>query len=467
MSHTIFEYRDGYRAQVTVGNKRPTKDFRTRLEALDWVRYRELEARDAKEPELGGPTVAILAQVLDLYAGTYSVRKGGAKQELSRISRYLGLAGFPLVRLAKDVEGEPSTMEHYQEKTDGVPPGQKAFQSLLERRRGSHARTNDAMAKLANMKVCKITRFMIDDLMAIMTLDKIAASTIQKEIALLKAVFNTAIDSWEWKGFKNPCAEIKLGKSTPQFVHLSQEKFERLVKALAECDNPYIWPLADVAIYLTARKKSLLDLRWEDIDFENRVAELRHSKGGTVTVPLSRRVVAVLQGLPGDHRSGRVFPMSSSAVASAWNRIRVRADLKTLQFRHLRHIGATHYARLLRSAHALREILGHKTLFMAQVYVNFVKDDLLEMMDAAESTRPMLGALPPVATGGAQEIMSRKKVERLNGAATVGQKEADVPVAPEDAASGPLPINVIPFRPNPNTAWPCPQVAAKRIFHKT
>lgn len=465
MSRTIFEYRGGYRAQVHVGTQRRTKDFRTKAAASDWAIEQEVEAREAKNPELGGPSQATLAQMLEHYAATYSVQKGGARKELTRINRYLRLAGMPLLRPVLDAEGKLTAVEHTPESPDGAA-GPEAFRELLERRRAKHARTNDAMAKLAKLKASQITKFMVDELMATMTLEGISASTIQKEIALLKVVFNTAIGRWNWGGFKNPCIGCKLGKSTPKFVHLSQKQFERLVEALAECDNPYIWPLVDVAIYFTPRKKSLLDLCWEDIDLEHRVAQLRNSKGGTVVVPVAKRVVSVLEGLPGE-RSGKVFPITSDAVDSAWDRIRVRADLKSLQFRHLRHLGGTHYARYIGNAHALREILGHKTIYMAQIYVNFVKDDLLALMDKAEPVVPMLGALPPAAVGTALEMKNRKKGERLNGRAKAGAKASAPPVVPTEAEVQVLhPDNVVPIRPEINAAWPCKEVAAKRIYRK-
>lgn len=466
MSRTIFEYRGGYRAQVHVGSHRRTKDFRTKAAANDWAIQKEVEAREAKEPELGGPTKATLTRTLEHYAGTYSVQKRGCRKELTRINRYLRHAGMPLLRPVLDAQGKLTAVEHAPEGPEGAAGLQKAFQGLLERRRAKHARTNDAMAKLAKLKVSQITKFMVDELMATMTLEGIAASTIQKEIALLKVVFNTAMVRWNWAGFNNPCIGCKLGKSTPQFVHLSKQQTERLIKALAECDNPYMWPLVDVAIYLTARKKSLLDLRWDQIDLEHRVAQLFDSKGGTVMVPLAKRVVSVLEGLPGE-RLGKVFPITSGAVASAWNRIRVRADLKSLQFRDLRHLGGTHYARYVGNAHALREILGHKTLYMAQIYVNFVKDDLLALMDKAEPVVPMLGALPPAAVGTALEMMNRKKGKRLNGGAKAGAKVSAAPVVPTEAEVPVLhPDNVVPIRPETNAAWPCKEVAAKRIYRK-
>jgi integrase len=465
MASTTFKYRGGYRSQVTVGSHRRTKDFRTRNEALDWVIDQEVKACEAKVPELGGPTKATLAQTLKHYAGTYSVQKRGCRKELTRINRYLRLAGMPLLRPVLDAEGKLTAVEHTPESPDGAA-GPDAFRELLERRRAKHARTNATMAKLAKLKVSQITKFMVDELMATMTLEGISASTIQKEIALLKVVFNTAAGRWNWDGFKNPCIGCKLGKSTPKFVHLSQEQFERLVKALAECDNPYIWPLVDIAIYFTARKKSLLDLRWDDIDLEHRAAQLLDSKGGTVMVPVAKRVLSVLEGLPRDP-SGKVFPLTDAAVDSAWDRIRERAGLKSLQFRDLRHLGGTHYARYVGNAHALREILGQKTLHMAQIYVNFVKDDLLALMDKAEPVVPMLGALPPAAVGTALEMMNRKKGERLNGGAKAGAKGSAAPVVPTEADVPVLhPDNVVPIRPEINAAWPCKEVAAKRIYRK-
>lgn len=134
---------------------------------------------------------------------------------------------------------------------------------------------------------------------------------------MLKAMFNTARDKWEWKGFENPCTGIKLAKPKPRFVVLTSEHRERIVQALAECDNPEFWPFVELSLETTQRKGSLLSLVWEHVDLEGRVMNVE-TKTGPATVPLSNRAVSVLQGLPGPWK-GKVFRSTSNAIDCAWD----------------------------------------------------------------------------------------------------------------------------------------------------
>lgn len=334
---SVFKFRKGYRAQAfDKAGKRHTEDFRLQAEAKTWAAKIESAEVSEHQPELGGPTMATLAQTLHHYACLYSVGKGGASQELARINTYLRDAGMPSLKLRKKPDGT-SKLEEVSAKAidDAVAGGMRPY---LDARREKSAASYAFRAELANQRVSAISKAQLDRFVATMGTDGASDSHIQKEVALLKAVFNKAIERWNWVGFANPCVGIKLKGSEHRFVRVSTERMIALSKALAECDNPYFWPLVDCAIFLTARKGSLLRLAWADVDLEARCALLRDTKTGTVQVPLAPRVVEVLSHLP-RHESGLVFPMSANAVDMAWDGVRQKAGLPTLQFRDLRHIG--------------------------------------------------------------------------------------------------------------------------------
>jgi hypothetical protein len=127
----------------------------------------------------------------------------------------------------------------------------------------------------------------------------------------------------------------------------------------------------------------------------------------------------------------------------AWDGVRIKAGVPTLQFRDLRHLGATEYARRGLNAHQLKAVLGHKTLYMAEVYVNLVHQDVLDAVDAATAGSPIV-EVPPPTNGSGGEVMSGKRSERL--ARAVKEKlraqakspdEAQPVEEPVDAASSP------------------------------
>jgi hypothetical protein len=131
---------------------------------------------------------------------------------------------------------------------------------------------------------------------------------------------------------------------------------------MEECDNPFILPLFDFAIETTARRGSLFKLEWCDVDFERRYAMLYDTKGGhNVPVPLTLRAMEILKRLPRDPGQTKVFPITISALKSAWARACKRAGIDNLHFHDGRHIGTTQHAKRLRSPHMLMQITGHLT----------------------------------------------------------------------------------------------------------
>ena len=453
---TTFKHRGGWRAQAfDAAGKRLTRNFRTQAEAKDWAAGIEAASLEAYAPELGGPTQATLAQMLERYAHLYTVKKRGAVQELNRIGHYLQAAGLSLLRLGTDASGKAALIECEPQDIDArVSAG---WQAHLAARRSRARRTYALIAKLAVLRASAIRRTDIDELVATMKLDGLSESTIQKEVALLKHAFNKALERWNWGHFTNPCLGVKLGGSEHRFVKVTREEITRLYAALDECDNPYFWPLVDAAIFLTARQKSLLKLRWSDINLETRRAVLRKTKTVTVTVPLVRRMVELLGQLP-RHPSGFVFPMTENAVDCAWDRVRRKAGLPQLQFRDLRHLGGTYYARLVPNAHVLRQILGHATLHMAEVYINLTEDELIEDLDYAEDARQL--PQPPLPNVGPRAVTERtsRKAQRVIAAIrkkygyperSAGATEASQGSAAIDVGR---PGNVVPLHPRPPRA---------------
>jgi integrase len=424
-----FKYRGRWRAQVTLQNGlRPIRDFDTFDEAKRHIN-KTLGIHDTdKDPELGGPTQATLSQAMALYAELYTISKGGAAAELNRINHYLAPAGMPLLRVLK-IGDDQVGLETYTPKAQ--PQG---WQEHNDERRERREETYKAIGVLACKPCSAITTAELRRLKTTMEKEGLSASSVQKEFALLRHLFNMAAKEWAWKGFENPAAGIKLGKSNIRFVKVSAAQRAAIWKAIAECDNPYIWPLIVIALATTMRKGSLLSMAWSRIDLENRVLQVP-TKTGTKVLALPRGVVTVLESLPRDG-SDRVFLLSSDAVRMAWDGIRKKAGVPDLQFRDLRHIGATDYARAGLSTVQIMKILGDKTPHMATVYINLANEDVLDAMDAAESRLPP-GQLPPTTSGSAKETMKERRTMRI----LKGMSAPEAKAAPElEITSSPLPI---------------------------
>lgn len=102
-----FMYRGKWRATVTLSNgKRPAQDFDRYDEGGRWIAEKLANANSEHAPELGGRTVATLADALGLYEQLYTINKRGAVSELNRINHYLkGAGSAALKRVPNDTEG--------------------------------------------------------------------------------------------------------------------------------------------------------------------------------------------------------------------------------------------------------------------------------------------------------------------------------------------------------------------------
>lgn len=406
---TPFKYRGGWRASVTLpGGKRRARDFEKHQDAKDWIVQMLGDAAEASghEPKLGGPTEATLADALTYYASQWTVNKGGARAELNRINHYLSAAGEKRLRLHVDPKGTKSVVED----TAGRTPA--PFAAYGAKRLERREETYKTIARLARRLCSKISTADLRELMTTMAREGLSPSTIQKEIALLRHVFNVAVTEWSWLGFRNPCLGLKLGKSATRFVVLTTPQVHALMLAASGCDNPLVPAAIGLALDSAMRKSSLLSLAWADINLENRTLQVG-SKTGDVVLALSQTTLAILENLPRGAQ-GRVLPLSDNALNMAWEGVREKAGLPKLQFRDLRHVAATRLAKQGMSAHHLQRVLGHKTITMAQVYVNMVQSDMIEVLDKLAPLDPVL-VVEPMGSDVKAEIR-RRRSERITGA---------------------------------------------------
>lgn len=408
------EGRIGWWANPTLPDgTRPLRKFESEEAAGKWIEEVLAKAALGLQPALGGPERATVGQLLFKYAYRATILKGGAEAELTRINNYLAGGGLPSLRLVVDDEGR--------RKLEQVPVqakvgNQRGWQQYIDTRRELRAETYALIHRIGGMTCAKLTTELLGELATTMEAEGLSESTVQKEIALLKAAFNTAVREWRWKGYDNPAVGIKLGKSESRFVRVSSEEEQRLVQALTRCDNPQMWPLVELAITTCMRKGSLLDMKWSQVSLETGEVHV-WGKGFNVTLPLSPRAIELLKTLPRDG-SDKVFSMSSNAVQLAWNHVRDNARLPNLQFRDLRHLGATFYAKSGFNPHQLKLVLGHKSTRMAEVYVNLVNSDVHEAMARAEAERGGSRRMPPSdvhAGTDIKAIMAQRRAQRLNG----------------------------------------------------
>lgn len=201
-------------------------------------------------------------------------------------------------------------------------------------------------------------------------LTEVAPNTVIRELAYLSSVINHARREWGIN-ISNPVQMVRK-PAMPQGRNrlVTEDELHRLLEQLEPTGrrNPWMKPLVLLALETGMRRGELLQLRWTDINLQNRTATLWETKNGDRrVVPLSSKATDTLQKAP---RSlcGRVFPIKQAAQAKAFKEALKRCNLDDLHFHDLRHTAITNMAKKLPNVIELAAVSGHKSLRMLQRY---------------------------------------------------------------------------------------------------
>ena len=112
-----------------------------------------------------------------------------------------------------------------------------------------------------------------------------APGSANRLLILMRYCYNLAI-RWEVPGIKaNPCAGVPLLEvNNKKERYLSQEEAKRLYEAVCESQNPMLRYVVPMLILSGARKREVLDAKWEDFDLERRIWRIPTTKAGLADV---------------------------------------------------------------------------------------------------------------------------------------------------------------------------------------
>ena len=121
----------------------------------------------------------------------------------------------------------------------------------------------------------------------------VSPRTVNIELSLLRRMFNLGI-TWD-KCESNPVSKVKFYREDPPTERvLSKDEEQRLLESSAD----HIKPIIITALHTGLRYGELINLRWQDIDFEGRYIVVRTSKTGrSRKVPMNDTVKETLEQL--------------------------------------------------------------------------------------------------------------------------------------------------------------------------
>ena len=120
--------------------------------------------------------------------------------------------------------------------------------------------------------------------------DGVSVATVNRELSLLRCMFNKAID-WEMAD-SNPLRKVEFYKENNcRLRYLELEEMRRLLEA---CSSP-LRSIVTLALNTGMRKSEIQFLKWEDVNFTRGFIELRQTKNGEKRmIPMNKAIYDAL-----------------------------------------------------------------------------------------------------------------------------------------------------------------------------
>lgn len=260
---------------------------------------------------------------------------------------------------------------------------------------------NHLLPRFANRYMDEITRQDIQKMHHDRRAAGAAPGSANRLLIMMRYIFNLAL-KWEIAGVKaNPCAGVPLLEvNNKKERYLSVEEAQRLYEAVCKSENTMLQYIVPMLILTGARKREVLDAKWQDFDFTRRIWRIPMSKSGKARhVPLSDGALTILTTMPRNTKTDYVFanPQTNKPYVSifvAWNTARRSVGLADVRMHDLRHSFASLLINSGRTLYEVQLILGHTQVKTTQRYAHLSQDTLLAAANAA--TRAVGGVMLPI-----------------------------------------------------------------------
>ena len=204
-----------------------------------------------------------------------------------------------------------------------------------------------------------------------------ANATVNRYLAALSHVFTMAVNEWEWMD-DNPMRKVKRPKEPRGRVRfLSEQEKDILLETCQESQVKELYPIVLLAISTGMRQGEILNLNWQDIDFEKSRCILHDTKNGERrAVPIVGTALKELKAWSKVRKinTDLVFPGKNPKtpifIRKPWMDAVKSAEIEDFRFHDLRHTAASYLAMSGASLAEIAEILGHKTLSMVRRYAH-------------------------------------------------------------------------------------------------
>jgi integrase len=209
----------------------------------------------------------------------------------------------------------------------------------------------------------------------------LTAATVNRDLSVMRRVLYWGVE----EGYlaSNPVGRLRMERERRTKRPVLSLREEQLLLAAAP---PHLQRIILCALHTGMRRGEILSQRWEDIDFDNRILHVSHSKtpeGEAREIPLTSRLYELLKANR-QHR-GPVFTYEGSAIKiikSSWGASLRRSGIRHFRFHDLRHTANTRMMLAGVLQEVRREIIGHSSQRSRDVNDRYTQIELPEKREA-------------------------------------------------------------------------------------
>jgi integrase len=222
----------------------------------------------------------------------------------------------------------------------------------------------------------------------------VTKTTVNRELALMKKMFNLAID-WELTN-SNPVKKIKFfsEKDNQKERILTKKEEDTLLKICPE----YLRSILIVALHTGMRKSEILNLRWSQVDLKKKLIKVENTKSGKSRfININSELSCLLPSLKKKNKerefvftnpvTGKPFVDLKRAFKTACE----EAGISGLRFHDLRHTFASRLVENGVDLITVKDLLGHSTVKMTERYTHpnqNLKKDAVEALVRKPKAKP-------------------------------------------------------------------------------
>jgi integrase len=205
--------------------------------------------------------------------------------------------------------------------------------------------------------------------------DGVSNATVNRALEIVRRILHLARDEWGWLDSFPRIRMLSEPRRRVRF--LTRQEADRLLEALPA----HLRPVVAFGLATGCRMGEILNLEWNRVDFDRRVAWLDHGttkNGDGRGIPLNNDAILALRAAEGVHDRWCFTYQGKrmDRVGSGWKRALRRAGITDFRFHDLRHTWASWHVTNGTSLQELMELGGWKSYEMVLRYAHLAPDHL-------------------------------------------------------------------------------------------